>query len=71
MQRKTRWNITPQVGVGPLKFGMTSKEVGEFNDIIGKPETTENELSKILLEVTKNNPDACKRPGGLRYQFSD
>jgi len=68
--KRTRWNITPYVGGGPLHFGMTSREVGKFDDILGKPETSDHELSKILREAIKDNPDAAKilADSGLNLQ---
>jgi len=54
-----RWNITPFVGVGPLKLGMSMSEVAKFNDTIGEP-TIEPSLGDMFSAVIAERPGAAE-----------
>jgi len=54
-----RWNITPFVGVGPLKLGMSMSDVAKFNDAIGEP-TPEPGFGDIFSAVIAQQPSAAE-----------
>jgi len=62
--KQQKWNVTPYVGVGPLKLGMSFGDVAKFNGLIGEPVVHEGDLHALF---SRSPPDALTEQG---FDFS-